>query len=503
VLAPFRERDVRMLEVLRSFLAIVLVFGLVIFVHELGHFLAAKAMGVYAPRFSIGFGPRLWSRKWGETEYIIAALPLGGYVRMASREDESMAMIEGGAEHPAPEDAADDGGDDRSRPRWYDPNAMAPFGPKPVPENRWFESKSLPARLLIMIAGVTMNMLLGFVVLAGLTLSMGEAVIRTRVVGVVHDLAGAPNLARQITPGDTIVAVDGASVESWNDVLARIDTGHGGVVTFLTQRGEPPVSVRVSEGRESSSGVTREQLAYAIQPFFAPVIDEVIPGSPAERAGLQSGDSVVTANGRPVSSWAELVKIIEGSPGRSLTLTASRDGSLETVKVTPDSMPQANPITGRNEIVGKIGAQARAVTDRQSVSFGSALSTGWDQTWGIAGAVVGYVRQLVTGQISISKLNGPVAIGRASVTAAKQGWDSVLYLIAILSVNLAVFNMLPIPILDGGQIAVNLVEAVKGGSLSTRTREYLLRFGLAAIALLFVIVLYNDIASLVRSLLGL
>ena len=108
-----------------------------------------------------------------------------------------------------------------------------------------------------------------------------------------------------------------------------------------------------------------------------------------------------------------------------------------------------------------------------------------------------------TGQISISKLNGPVSIGRASVTAAKQGLDSVLYLIAILSVNLAVFNLLPIPILDGGQIAVNLVEAVKGGSLSTRTREYLLRFGLAAIALLFVIVLYNDIASLVRSLLGL
>ena len=121
----------------------------------------------------------------------------------------------------------------------------------------------------------------------------------------------------------------------------------------------------------------------------------------------------------------------------------------------------------------------------------------------LAGAVVGYVQQLFTGQISISKLNGPVSIGRASVTAAKQGLDSVLYLIAILSVNLAVFNLLPIPILDGGQIAVNLVEAVKGGSLSTRTREYLLRFGLAAIALLFVIVLYNDIASLVRSLLGL
>jgi regulator of sigma E protease len=204
-----------------------------------------------------------------------------------------------------------------------------------------------------------------------------------------------------------------------------------------------------------------------------------------------------------VASWAQLVNIIEGSPGRPLTLTVSRGGSLKTVTVTPDSVPQPNPITGRNEMVGKIGAQARAASDRKPVSVGTAISAGWNETWAIAGAVVGYVQQLFTGQISISKLNGPVSIGRASVTAAKQGLDSVLYLIAILSVNLAVFNLLPIPILDGGQIAVNLVEAVKGGSLSTRTREYLLRFGLAAIALLFVIVLYNDIASLVRSLLGL
>jgi regulator of sigma E protease len=489
-----------MLEVIRSLLAIVVVFGLVIFVHELGHFLAAKAVGVYAPRFSIGFGPRLWSRKWGETEYIIAALPLGGYVRMASREDESMALIEGGGEHPAPGMVETD--NDEPKPRWYDPNAMAPFGPRPVPENRWFESKSLPARLFIMIAGVSMNMLLGFVVLAGLTLSMGQSVILTRVVGVVHELTGAPQLSREIVPGDTIVAVDGSPVASWNDVLAQIDTGHGDAVTITTQRGAP-VSIPISEERGATRGVTREQLAFAIQPYFAPVIDEVLPGSPAAHSGLAGGDSVVTANGKAVTSWAELVNVIEGSPGRPLTLTVSRGDVLKTVTVTPDSMPQPNPISGRNEIVGKIGAQARAASDRKPVSVGTAITAGWNETWAIAGAVVGYVQQLFTGQISISKLNGPVSIGRASVTAAKQGLDSVLYLIAILSVNLAVFNLLPIPILDGGQIAVNLVEAVKGGSLSTRTREYLLRFGLAAIALLFVIVLYNDIASLVRSLLGL
>ncbi|HEY9450311.1 MAG TPA: RIP metalloprotease RseP [Gemmatimonadaceae bacterium] len=489
-----------MLDVLRSFLAIVVVFGIVIFVHELGHFLAAKAMGVYAPRFSIGFGPTLWSRKWGETEYILAALPIGGYVRMASREDDSMAMIEGGGEHPATADG-EDGEDTERRSRWYDPNAIAPFGPKPVPEHRWFESKSLPARLLIMIAGVTMNMILGFVVLAGLTLSTGQSVIRTRVVGAVHALTAAPELARQIAPGDTIVSVNGVAVESWNDIVAQIDTARGSVVSILTQRSAQPVSIPVVD--EGASGVTRKQLTFAIQPYFAPVIDDVLPDSPADRAGLEAGDSVLAVNGRPVSTWAELVNLIEAAPGTPISLAVARSSGLDTITVRPDSVPQESPLTGRTEVVGKIGAQPRALIDHRPVSVGVAVQSGWDQTWGIAGAVVGYVRQLVTGQMSISKLNGPVAIGRASATAAKRGVDSVLYLIAILSVNLAVFNLLPIPILDGGQIMVNLVEAVKGSALSTRTREYLLRVGLAAIALLFVIVLYNDITSWVRNILGL
>jgi regulator of sigma E protease len=296
---------------------------------------------------------------------------------------------------------------------------------------------------------------------------------------MVHELAAAPQLARDIAPGDPIVAVDGERVASWNDVLAQIDTGHGAAVTITTQRGSP-VTVPISDEGGSGSGVTRDQLAFAILPYFPPVIDQVLPGSPAAHAGLEGGDSVVSANGKGVSSWAQLVDIIESSPGRALTLDVSRGGATRSITVTPDSLPQPNPITGRNEVVGKIGAQAKADSDRKPVPLSRAVSAGWAQTWGIAGAVVGYVKQLFTGEISISKLNGPVSIGRASVTAAKQGVESVLYLIAILSVNLAVFNLLPIPILDGGQIVVNLVEAVKGGSLSARTREYLLRTSMIA-----------------------
>src|ERR1043165_3243791 len=206
-----------------AILAPILVFGLVIFVHELGHFLAAKATGVYAPRFSIGFGPALWRRRRGETEYVLAAFPLGGYVRMASRHDAETAFIEGGSEE-ATARAADDPD--------YDPEAMIPFGPKPVPEHRWFESKPLPARLLIMIAGVVMNIVLAIVVTTGISWSYDVefcpenlmckvAVYPTTVVGAVRASSSAAGLS-SLQPFDTIVRVNGSPVANWNPIRERV-----------------------------------------------------------------------------------------------------------------------------------------------------------------------------------------------------------------------------------------------------------------------------------------
>src|SRR6185295_2886372 len=189
------------------------VFGLVIFVHELGHFIAAKLTGVYAPRFSIGFGPTLFKFRRGETEYVLAALPLGGYVRMASRLDEETAFLEGGNETTAAEK--------REKSGDWDPEAMIPHGPKPVPENRWFESKPLIARLFIMIAGVTMNVILAIVVVSALIYSMGRPNVHTTVVGEVAAPASIPALA-QLQTGDTIRAVNGKTVATWRDVTQGI-----------------------------------------------------------------------------------------------------------------------------------------------------------------------------------------------------------------------------------------------------------------------------------------
>ena len=460
-----------------AILAPILVFGLVIFVHELGHFIAAKAVGVYAPRFSIGFGPSLFRKRWGETEYILALLPLGGYVRMASRLDEDAALLEGGTEVAPTPDSPN-----------YDPNAMIPFGPQPIPEKRLFESKPLPARLLILIAGVSMNVLLTFVIGVGLALHFGRAVTPSRVVGQVHVPPNAPAMA-QLHSGDTLVAVNGKRVKTWEDVDESIAESQDTVV-FQTTRS----TVRVPLG--GAGGASVEEIVTAMDVQRPPVLDTVLAGGRAQEAGLHSRDSVIAIDGRPIHSWAELVAIVNQSAERSLRFTVARAGKTFDVSVAPKATVDTMPITHEVRTVGKIGAgPSNSVTIREPLGFSAAIRTGARTTWYMGGAIVDIVKKLVTRRISVRQLSGPVGITQMSVEAARSGLESLFGLIALLSINVAILNMLPIPILDGGQILINVLESAKGKPFSLRTREYILRFGLLAIALLFVVVMYNDTHS--------
>ncbi|HMI55092.1 MAG TPA: site-2 protease family protein, partial [Gemmatimonadaceae bacterium] len=222
-----------------SWLAPIIVFGLVVFVHELGHFIAAKLTGVYAPRFSIGFGPSLLKKRIGETEYVLAALPLGGYVRMASREDEATAFLEGGSENSATRAANPD---DK-----FDPNAMIPFGPKPIPESRWFESKPLIARLFIMLAGVTMNALLAYGIYVGLLLHSGIPTPIT-VAAVVNP--GKPAAVAGILAGDSIATLNGHQLQSWQSLLDTIGASAGRPLELGIIRKGQPVRVQVTPAAE-------------------------------------------------------------------------------------------------------------------------------------------------------------------------------------------------------------------------------------------------------------
>ncbi|MEX2153390.1 MAG: RIP metalloprotease RseP [Gemmatimonadaceae bacterium] len=466
-----------------AILAPILVFGLVIFVHELGHFLAAKSVGVYTPRFSIGFGPALWRRRKGETEYILAAFPLGGYVRMASRHDEATAFLEGGSEESVAAKASDDPN--------FDPNAMIPFGPKPVPEHRWFESKPLWARLYILLAGVTMNFLLGLVVAIGLAMYYGKVMIPTTVVGAVRPIAGRPLLEPVVRPGDTLKFVNGKPVNSWSDALQEIarskdsvaiGTNRGTVLVQLDQPGEP----------------TAEAVAFAMDYELPPVIGDVLPGDPAAKAGFQAGDSIIAVDGNPVRTWSAMVAIVANSTGKPLTFDVSRAGARQRLTVTPRGMETIHPVTGVRGIVGKIGAFAPDVSAREPVSVFEAIGIGSRTAWVMGTSIITTVKDLVTRKVSVDQLGGPIAITRASVQAARSGFESLFYLIALLSINVAILNLLPIPILDGGQILINILESARGRAFSMPTREYILRGGLFVILLLFVLVMFNDARAWLR-----
>ncbi|MEP6692788.1 MAG: RIP metalloprotease RseP [Gemmatimonadaceae bacterium] len=454
------------MQLIGQVIAVVLVFGIVVFVHELGHFLAAKRAGVFAPRFSIGFGPALWKRKWGETEYVLAAIPLGGYVRMASREDDAMAAIEGGGE-----------------------TGLA------IPPDRYFEAKSLPVRVSILVAGVTMNIVLGFVVLTLVAYSEGRQSPPSRVVSTVAPIAEAPALATALLAGDTILSIDARPVTNWGDVLTALLEGHANPLRITTQRGEQTIALT---GNADSA---RLQVARSVRWATPSVLGDVYPDGPADRARLLPGDSILSAAGEPVRTWETFVRRIKDSPDKDIPLEISRGGTRMQLVVRPQGRAEKMR-DGTTQTVGKIDVAEPMA--REPIGAREAVSDGWRQTWGMAGLIVVTVKQYFSGEMSLKTLSGPVGIARQAAASARLGFKWVLVLLAALSINVAVLNLLPIPILDGGQILMNVIESAKGSAFTMRTREYILRFGFAAIALLFVIVMYNDIVPgvtrLVRSI---
>ena len=470
-----------MLDFLQNVGGFVFIFGVVVFVHELGHFIAAKLTGVYAPKFSVGFGPGP-SRKWGETQYILGLIPLGGYVRMASRDDEATAFLEGGSEESA---ARQQESGEVPRPKDWDPNGMVPFGPHPVPEHRWFESKSLPQRLVILLAGVTMNALLALVILIGMAAYYGRNTVETRVVGSIRDIAGAEPLRAVLQHGDTIMAVHGRAVANWNEIERAIMSTSGDSLRFTTNRGELVVHAG------TASGPTRQAYIVALEPYTPPVIGLLTPGAPAEKAGLQVGDSIVRAAGEPVATFADLVTRVSASAGTPINLDIIRDAAPLHLTVEP----VATVVDGADgkQTVGRIGAGAREMIRHEPLSLGEAFVEGARDTREMAGSIFAVLGGLITRDIAMDQLGGPIMIAQQAASAAQAGMPALLGLLALLSINLAVLNLLPIPVLDGGQILLQVAESVKGSPFSARTRQYILGTGVALVLLLMLVVSYNDI----------
>jgi regulator of sigma E protease len=440
-----------------SILATIVILGVLIFVHELGHFATAKWAGIEVPRFSIGLGPKMIGFTRGETEYVISWIPLGGYVRMAGMED--MEALEG--EHdPGPARAA----------------------------GRSFESKSLPVRALVIAAGVIMNALFAWFLYTVIAMVWGVGIVPGPVVGDVAEERVPVEAAAllEIPMGARVTAVNGQAVSDFGDVQRLMATARDTI--RLEFDGVPAVTVPVP-----GADMERAELIRSLEPRL-PIpaqVEHVEPGSPAADAGIRSGDRIVAIAGQAVGDWQEMVAVIETYPGEPVAVTVERDGSTVDLTVTPE----AREIPAGDRVVGRVGI-GRAPVPRERLGPFAAAAWGGAEVVRITRLILDFLRGLFTGAASPRDVGGPILIYQITDQVARVGLVAFLDFMALFSINLAILNLLPIPILDGGQLVFLAVEGIRGRPLSVDQRMRLSQLGLVLIIAIMVWALANDFLRL-------
>jgi len=447
---------------LQTLASLLVVLGILVFVHEAGHFLAAKWAGVWVHRFALGIGnpiPGL-SFRYRETEYAICWLPLGGYVKMATAEEEATSSaLEGAA-----------------------PDVI-------VPPDAYFESKPVWKRMIIILAGVTMNTLFAWMVFTGLAASNGRAVNPETRVGLV-DTAGLPSVLAplaELMPGDSIIAVNGTPVHQWGEVIDGIMSGPSDTVT-ITVAGKPDIRLAVHPDAVEE----RAQAAQAIASWLPAAVGSVLPGSPASRAGVQVGDRFVSVAGEPTPQWFDMTTVVRAHPGDTIALEVARGAERLTLTVTPES-EVVRGADGAEQTIGRIGIGPAGRTVFEPLTFVQAIGEGYVATISASTTVVRSVRGMLTGRVSGKNIGGPIAIGQAAAASAQAGIGVFFAFLGVISINLAVLNLLPIPILDGGQFLFLLAEGILRRPLSLKLRERLTMVGLVLVMALMLFAFWNDL----------
>jgi len=454
------------LQLLTTIAATVLVLGVLIFVHELGHFLAAKSVGIAVLRFSFGLGPVTPLRfKRGETEYCVSWVPFGGYVKMAGLEEQEAT----GAEGPSVEEAN-------------------------VPEERTFDAKPLWARVYVISAGVIMNALFAVVtyaVLAGLYGSITDPTTTVHEVRQADLPVGAGHLA-SLNPGDRIIRVNGDTVTQWDEMLDLVIRATRLPIRIEVAGRAQPVLLDVA------SQEARVVALSAVVARHEPVLGDVLPNRPAGRAGLQSGDRIVRAGGDTILAWEDLVRKVEASPGRELPLGVLRGQDTLTIAVTPAPTPLPAARGSVARTVGKIGAGPYFPRER----FGpiGAIGEGFRRAGAAGGMVLFTLKGLLTGSVSPRELGGPILVGQLSGEMARLGMDALFGFMALFSMNLAILNLLPIPVLDGGHLLFMAIEAIRRRPLSINQRQRLTQVGFFVLLAIMILALSNDLMRVFRGL---
>ena len=441
--------------------AVIVVLGVLIFVHELGHFIAAKAVGVQVLRFSLGFGKPLVSVRRGETEYWISMLPLGGYVKMAGMEEQE--GIAGDLEGGRPTEAVDPA--------------------------RAFDRKPVWARLVVLLAGVTMNVVLAFVIYATMAATIGTPELATTTIDSVAASqlpAGAQALA-QLHFGDQILRINGDTVRSL-DAIQEAVLQQAGELRFDVAGRAAPLVVRVD-----SSERTRVALLRALAWLEPPRVGVVVPGMPASRAGLRVGDMIVRVNGDTARSWSVVLHVLWRSPDKPVQFDVLRGDALVHLVVTPERQVEKDSTSPRPKIYGQIGAERDPPVMHVRQTLAGAARAGVAQVAFRVRVVAGMLKSLVVGELSVREIGGPILIAQVSGQVARLGLERFLDFLAFFSVNLAVLNLLPIPLLDGGQVVFVLAEGVRRRPLPLNVRMRLQQIGFVLLVCLMIFAIGNDV----------
>lgn len=427
-------------------LAFLFVLGVLIFVHELGHFLVARWHGVRVHTFSLGFGPKLLKFRRGDTEYCVSAVPLGGYVKLAGETVEE-------ARTGAPDE---------------------------------FLSKSKWVRFQVYLAGPIMNILLAILVLAVVFAQEADIPTYEQAAPVIGQVApDSPAAAAGLRPGDQILSVQGRPVATWDQLMLEVLPRASQALSLSLLREGQRIELSVTP---DSRG--RYQLGdLGVRPVLRPEIRGVTPGDPAERAGFRKGDVIVAVGDERAPTQERVIERIQNSANTPLTFVVERDGAPLTLTVVPEGSPGA-------ALIGVIVISHEV--EEVDLNFFQALSMSVERNWENALLIGRTLRGLVTRDTPVSQLMGPVGIADLSGAAAQAGLLSLLNLMAMISLNLGLLNLMPVPVLDGGHIAILAVEGLARRDLSVRVKERILMAGAAVIVLLMVTVIYNDIARLLR-----
>ncbi|MGE3176617.1 MAG: RIP metalloprotease RseP [Vicinamibacterales bacterium] len=427
-----------------TLLAFIFVLGVLVFVHELGHFLAAKRIGIKVLKFQLGFNPTILSVKRGDTEYSIGALPLGGYVKMAGENPDEA--------HAAPDEFL-------SRTKWE--------------------------RFQVLFMGPAMNLALAFILMTVVLYQGAQVPVFLDQPVVVGAIApGSPAAGADIRPGDRIVSAADKTIDTWEQFDIAIATRPNRPVPLGIVRDGATLTVTVTPVPAKDSRFEVGEVG--ILPDVHPIVPAVNPGEPGDRGGIKGGDVIVAVDGQRIAFRTQLREAIASHPGQELTLSILRDGQPMELTVTPEKRGET----------GWLGIQLADASKSVKPGLVEAMRMSAERNVQYAGLIFETVWGLITRETSPKQLMGPVAIAQLSGESAQIGWIALFSLMASISLNLGLLNLLPIPVLDGGHILIMALEGVARRDFSMKVKEKMLLAGFVVLMMLMATVIYNDLTRI-------